>query len=58
MAKNDRRIALRAPADTYGRAERVRAAIARRTLAEVTTAEVLRSALLHGLKVLERRNRR
>jgi hypothetical protein len=57
MAANDRKIALRVPADTYERAEKVRAVIARRTLVDVTTAEVLRRALLHGMKVLERRNR-
>jgi hypothetical protein len=55
----DRKIALRAPADVYERAERVRESISRRSLGvEVSTSEVLRRALLHGLKVLERRFRR
>jgi len=56
---NDRKIALRAPADTYERAERVRAAVERKTLgAHVSASEILRVAILHGLKVLERRFRR
>jgi hypothetical protein len=59
MSGNDRRIAIRAPADTYERAERVRAAMQRKNLgARVTTAEVLRVALDHGLKIMERRFRR
>jgi hypothetical protein len=56
MAGNDRRIALRAPADVYKRAERIRDAMGRGNLGvRVATAEVLRMALMHGLKVLERR---
>lgn len=55
-AANDRRVALRLPADVYDRAERVKAAVHRKTLGvNVSTSEVLRLALLHGLKVLERR---
>jgi hypothetical protein len=47
---------LRAPADTYERVERVRAAVQRKTLgAHVSTSEVFRLALLRGLKVVERR---
>jgi hypothetical protein len=54
--ENDRQIAVRVPADTQGRAERVRAAIQRQSLGlRVTASEVYRQALLHGLKVLERR---
>lgn len=55
-AKRDRQIAVRVPADTQDRAERIRAAIQRKSLGlRVTTSEVYRQALLHGLKVLERR---
>ena len=56
---NDRKVALRVPAEVYKRAERVREAIGKRTLgAQLSTSEVFRLALLHGLKVLERRFRR
>jgi hypothetical protein len=57
--ENDAQIAVRVPADTQDRAERVRTAIQRKGLGvKVTTSEVYRQALLHGLKVLERRFRR
>ena len=56
MAGNDRRVALRLPAEVYARAERVGQAITRETLgAHVSTSEVIRLAMEHGLKVLERR---
>ena len=59
MTGNDRRIALRAPKEIYDRAERVGVAMSRKNLGvQVSTAEVLRLALEHGLKMLERRYRR
>lgn len=57
MAANDRRIALRAPADLYEQAEKIQLAIARQGI-PVKTADVLRMALERGLKVLERKYRR
>lgn len=54
--ENDRQIVVRVPADTQARAERVRTAIARKSLGlRVPTSEAYRQALLHGIKVLERR---
>lgn len=54
--ENDRQIVIRVPGNTQDRAERVRTAIQRKSLGlRVTTSEVYRQALLHGLRVLERR---
>ena len=53
--KNDRQIVLRVPTDTHDGVERVRLAIQLGVGVRVTTSEVYRQALLHGLKVLEKR---
>lgn len=57
MAEHDRKIAFRASSETYDRAEKIRAAIARQGLS-VKTSEVLRMALEEGLTALERKFKR
>jgi hypothetical protein len=54
---NDRKIALRAPADVYARAEKLQAAIARQGI-PVSVSDVLRMALETGLVALEKKHKR